>query len=264
MKFSTIFLDMDGILSNFHLEAVRCHIKAGRRLPHIFQADNPLQLKNPQLEASWPRGLSLQKYMGQTDLGKPKVSQEEFWEPINRDPCFWRLIPPYDNFKEVVKLCQTHAHEVVITTHAHHTPSCHAGKREWLDLHGLGDFAYITIRQKWRLADPTCLILDDFEQHIKDWRRELRKRWGIEGVVIPPANLESPKPIGCFAILYPQPWNANHQYIHRQLEYVEERIRFYLEPRHRVDPHTTRLPLATDMVRSGPEASTGETGAMGD
>jgi len=214
--FHSIYLDMDGVFANFHLEAIRAHLRAGRRLPHIHNGE-PMQLTAKALFRQWPKGTSLQRYMypkaQMTENNHWDSSMDDFWLPIRLDPVFWRKIQPMEWMHDLINylepLCK---HLVFLTTPDIH-PTSYQGKVQWLYDNNLSKYELITAKHKWRLADPQSLLIDDYAKHVQSWCAECDRRFEKPGS----------------AILFPAVWNENHPWAFRPLEYVENMINGFLQ-----------------------------------
>ena len=234
MIYDAIFLDMDGIQANFHLEAIRAHMRVGHRFPTINHNGAPQDLTSEQLHALWPLGKSLQRaffsYMldGKSDEERDKL----FWKPIDSDPLFWRNIEPYPWYKHVVELCQDYARSVVLCTKPHTHPNCYGGKRLWIKNYGLGHLQAHFCAEKWRLSRPRTLLIDDYGPNVASFASPqcggsleqcyfspIQLRMGDKSKLILPHHCHGN------AILFPQPWNERHPYRHNPLEHLENCLR---------------------------------------
>lgn len=168
MKFHTIFCDMDGVIADFDLEAVRAHLRT-HNLPHLH-VGQPLDLTSEMLYKRWAKGKSLQKNLANGQ----KMEREAFWEPIDLDPLFWRKILPYHHSADLLKMLAKYCDHLTILTTPHTHPSCYQGKRQWLIDHGLGDLELIFCSYKWRLARSNCLLIDDHDKHVMGWQEQLQ------------------------------------------------------------------------------------------
>ena len=197
-KFDNIYLDMDGVLANFHAEAVRAHIRKGPLKTRYGTLTDPLQAYEFTSNDHWPKGLSLQKFIGWENL-------DAFWAPIDSDPLFWRGIQPYPWYKKLIETCQGYCKHLSFCTSpsSHHTSW--GGKALWLKLHDLDHIPCIMMGHngspssvgKWMLAAPGRLLIDDFHKQTEPF---------IEH--------------GGQAILFPQPWNRAYEFCHDPLGYT--------------------------------------------
>lgn len=203
MKLKFIYLDLDGVIANFHAEAIRAHIRKGPLKTRHGTHSDPMEAYELASNEKWPRGHSLQKYIGFDSL-------EQFWQPIDQDPLFWRGIQPYPWYKKLIEMSSGYCQHLVFCT----SPSSHhyswSGKALWLSLHGLDHIPCVMMgvndnnrngqpspAGKWMLAAPDRLLLDDFHKQTGPF---------VEA--------------GGQAILFPQPWNRNHEYCHDPLGYT--------------------------------------------
>lgn len=162
-KLTHIFIDMDGVLADFISAAFRAH---GQE----FDA------------ATYPRcEWEITRVLGTSD--------SDFWAVIDALPDFWRNLPSYPWFRDLLDEAEETGCEVRILT----TPSRHGhsyrGKREWLDDHGIGIPAILfgNSRDKALLARSDRLLIDDSGKNVDMFRKA-----------------------GGQAILFPQVWNENY------------------------------------------------------
>lgn len=238
--FDQLYLDMDGLLSDFHTGAIYEHLKAGHKFPTygvLGQAD-PLQTaKLISAPVSWPKNVSLQKYMGITDKTHDN-HKEYFWAPILREPMFTQRLLIYPWALELLDLCKGYSYQVIVCSHpSSNRPSEFYGKREWFNWHGIkleeDKLELQLLRQKWQLSAPGRILIDDHERNVEQFAERINPRTG--------------SPHGGKSILFPQPWNDNHslaprsdtQYRHT-LDYIESQLKFlagtasHLHTRHNV------------------------------
>lgn len=210
--FDTIFCDLDGVCSDFHLEAIRAHMRVGRRFPTLDHNDTPLQLTHNKLYRWWTPGESISNICsdGPVDTHNHwSPSMDAFWQPIRSDPFFWQNLPGYEWTFPLVKLLEAHCeHFAFVTTPDKHRNS-YAGKYHWLQKNKLDHHELIMMKNKWRLARPRCLLIDDFEVHIKNWQDHTDHLFREVG----------------HALLFPQPWNEGHPHTADRLGYVESYLK---------------------------------------
>lgn len=181
-----IFLDMDGVLCDFHKAALALH---GKTIEDI-----PL--------GEW----DLSVWMG--------ISYDQLWEPINKDPDFWTNLEPFDHVAELVvwldRLKKRGVEWRVLTAPAR-DPQCFAQKVMWLRKY-LGHRAgkVIMTGDKWLLAQPCRLLIDDADHNVKPFREH-----------------------GGTAVLWPARWNSNHLYLNclSPLGYVQSAVEYALSER---------------------------------
>lgn len=209
-KFNTIYLDMDGPIANFHLEAIRAHLRMGRQLSHIHSGE-PAQLSQEVLWAKWPGNKSLQNYIDPRipdDVHHWSPEMESFWNPIRLDPMFWVKIEPMPWLPALLRLLGQFCLELVICTHPDKHPSSYWGKRQWLIHNKLDHLPLHTTSQKHKLTHPSDLLIDDNHDNCVMWCNECDRRYDRPGA----------------AVLFPAPWNALHNYRNIPLAYVEQTI----------------------------------------
>ena len=218
--YQTIYLDMDGLLANFHLEAIRQYMRAGFRFKELNHHGTPLSLSNDTLNAAWQNkpGQSLQKAFG-LPVG------DDFWKPIDREPMFWDMIQPYSHAKALVELVQPYCEHLVIISYAHRTPDCYRGKRAWLDAHGFHTKEFITCQEKWRLSRRDTLLIDDHDRQCNNFAKpQCRPDTPCEAAIEidQQSKLSSYDYHTCHgdALLFPTWWNDNYQYATTPLSYI--------------------------------------------
>jgi hypothetical protein len=207
MKLKIIYLDVDGVLANFHVAAIIAHLHLGPlKLIHgtYYETNDAYRIASNEY---WPNGISLQKYLNIQDI-------EYFWKPINPDPLFWRGLPPYPWYKRLVDICSGYCEQLVLCT----SPSNHhhswGGKALWLAQKELGHLPCIMMNGatngtahnnhaigKWMLAHPDRLLIDDFHKQVDPFVQA-----------------------GGKGILFPQPWNSNHPYKSDPVGYVVQQL----------------------------------------
>jgi 5'(3')-deoxyribonucleotidase len=154
----TIYLDMDGVLVDFVNGAIEA---TGIDLTHDTWTEwDAYRLKG------W--------------------TSDQFWAPINERLYFWEDLQPYPWAEELLELCKSFG-EVVFCSTPSRNPESASGKLTWLRQRGwLKDHDCILMKDKWRLAKPGTILIDD--------RRE--------SCALFAAN-------GGRDICFPQPWNRD-------------------------------------------------------
>jgi len=139
-----ILLDMDGVLTNFHLAALR-----------TFNAERLLE--------SWPIGeWSIPKVLG--------ISEDDFWGVINQVPDFWFRIEPYPWLHELIDLTQSIG-DYTISTSPSFDPDCAAQKIRWLQKHIDTKFHnYMIGHQKYLMANKNTVLIDDNENNVEQFQ----------------------------------------------------------------------------------------------
>ena len=193
----TIYLDMDGVLCDFMTPAL------------LALGYNPAEIM-----ARWPKG--------QWDLCKVLPYEPGAFQRAIRDqgPLFWSNLPKYswmwpllDRSRGIVGFG-----EVRLLTDSTLTMHSVTGKRRWIsNIFGSLFKGYnLTDGEKWRLAKPGCVLIDDNETICQKWEQE-----------------------GGIAILFPQPWNSSiknpHELISNLHNEITERI---------LDVHNNRAEVA--------------------
>jgi 5'(3')-deoxyribonucleotidase len=135
-------------------------------------------------------------------------TEAEFWHKIDaRGFAFWANLKPYQWFVDLLGII---AEPFVISTspsHSHHSSS---GKVAWVQMHLGAKFRdYMIGCHKHLLANRDSILIDDNDANCEKFERH-----------------------GGRAILFPQPWNANHSLCRddggvSRLEYVRMRYQHY-------------------------------------
>lgn len=242
MKFQTLYLDMDGVLCDFHLDAVRAHLRAGLRIPKLDHYGTPLELQMEYLRDIWLHyapGKSLQKWvLPQRSDESDEDWMARFWKPIATAAFVWENLEPYPWYKSMWELCNDYADYVEIVTTPGPIAACYAGKRKWIDKYlGPNTPAWLGSR-KWALSRPGTLLIDDYD---KTTARFASPQCGDSPIVqnggcnwgYHPSHNDGPNdlrqglintfPHICHgqAITFPAPWNPYHKFCRDPLPYVE-------------------------------------------
>jgi hypothetical protein len=169
----TIHLDVDGVSANFN---------AGMLEIHGLPEDFPI--------TSW-------EYY--KDAG---MTTKEFWRPAKRlgrgfyVPC----VPKYPWFKELFDAVYAADDDIVLVTSNPWDAGLYASKLDWID-HYIGKRPTIFCDEKWRLAKPGCLLIDDNDDNVLDYREA-----------------------GGAAILFPQPWNENRGLCDQRMDFLRRNL----------------------------------------
>jgi 5'(3')-deoxyribonucleotidase len=140
-----IFLDMDGVLADFHSAALEAHNALG-------------------LIDDWPAG----QYGIAEVLG---ISNEEFWKKIEAIPNFWNNLEPLGDGLDLYTHLIAEGHDVYITTTPSLLPACSAAKIEWLNKYLAPNFRhYILTEHKYLLA-PNGVLIDDYDRNCLEFAR---------------------------------------------------------------------------------------------
>ena len=133
-----------------------------------------------------------------SEIGIPDV-----WDYIAGEGArFWEDLPAYPWTQKVVKLAVTYAAEenVYILSKPTVAPGCWAGKVKWVR-RVLGEQwveRLILAREKWTLAAPGRLLIDDFDLNIREFQRA-----------------------GGYGLTFPQPWNEKCWNTMNRMDYLE-------------------------------------------
>lgn len=170
MSTKTILLDLDGVLVNFH-----------KRAFPIWKCSPSLE--DYPIECGWDilDALNFQR----KKRGFKKVEPKQFWNRF--DTHFWATLPWYRHAKNFLKSLEdiVGQENIILCTSAAYDSSCAAGKVEWItrELPAYRRQYFIGC-QKFRLAKPDVLLIDDADHNVLDFREHDGK-----------------------AVLFPRPWN---------------------------------------------------------
>lgn len=144
-----IFLDMDGVISDFTTASLRLH-------------------GQPDALSTWPAG--------ERDIPKVlKLSRTQYWNVIDAQGSdFWSSLAPYPWFKELVGLVEEFAPMTILTA-ASLAPSCLEGKVQWMYRHfpkvkGKVFNRYAISVHKHLLAQPQRVLIDDSSANVEAFR----------------------------------------------------------------------------------------------
>jgi len=151
-----VLLDMDGVIANFFLAAVRAH-GAEPLLP------------------VWPRG--------QWDMASTlQLSQREFWQPIDSYDFWFYDVKPFPEVRGFLNYLKENGHQVVpCSVPSGNRAACTQAKRDWLDYHfpefhlaGTAKFAKDG-RGKLAFMRPGAVLIDDNANTIREFRNFKRQ-----------------------------------------------------------------------------------------
>ncbi len=141
-----IFLDMDGVLTDFVSAALRLH-------------GQPESLQN------WPPG--------ERDIPKLlRLSRTQYWNLIDAQGAdFWASLEPFPWFSDLVTLVREFAPLTILTSPSL-APPCLEGKVRWLYSHfprekGRQFTDFLIGNQKHLLAQPRRVLIDDAEANVE-------------------------------------------------------------------------------------------------
>lgn len=140
------------------------------------------------------------------------ITSKEFWEPIKRKgDCFYEhIVQPYPWARELLTLCRKFDKDCVFASVAggEHA-SDYSGKLRFVRRH-FGDMPLIVMPgntertpggTKHLLAAPGRVLVDDSGENVIAWREH-----------------------GGHAVVFPQYWNAAHDFINNRVEYVDGQL----------------------------------------
>lgn len=141
VKLPVCYLDMDGVVCNFHWGACMAH---GR--------DPEATMRN------WPKG----EYSMETAFG---MTSEEFWGKC-RDYSFWRNMPLLPGAVRLYDKLTT-KFEVVFVSMVTGGGECPAAKVDWLQYYFGRDVRYCMLHCSKGYMNPSqALLIDDYEKNI--------------------------------------------------------------------------------------------------
>lgn len=168
MKPTRLFLDLDGVITDFVTAACSLH-----------------GFKNPYT------GLARGKHLGNDNLcGILNMQPDDFYGRMDYE--FWRHLPSGDDAGLILRKLTSYflVEQVCVLTSPIHTRGCLDGKRDWINDH-LPDFRgqYLIGGAKHFCASPNALLIDDMDKNVDKWRRHggvailIPRPWNRAGVV---------------------------------------------------------------------------------
>lgn len=144
-----IFLDMDGVLTDFVGASLQLHGRA-----------DAMQ--------NWP--------LGERDIAKVlNISRTQYWRVIDEQGAdFWAALEPFPWLAELLEVSRSFA-PITILTSPSIAPSCLEGKVRWLHRHfpkvnGRHFMDYLIGNQKHLLAAPRRVLVDDADSNVDSFR----------------------------------------------------------------------------------------------
>ncbi len=135
-----------------------------------------------------------------------KISRSEFWKTINRDETFWYTLEPYPHLVQLLEAFR--GFTVNILTSPSTNPNCAYGKMRWIQQYIPHLTPHVIIcKDKFLLAKEGRILVDDTDKKIAAWDAVGQG----------------------YSITFPQPWNKNHMYADRAVEYVDEQLHLIKE-----------------------------------
>jgi len=186
----TILVDLDGVLVNFHSPAFLywgCS-------PNIF--DYPSQYGWDIVDA-----LNHQRKA----RGLEKVTPYQFWRGLDKE--FWATLPMYPYARTFMAGLERMVGQenITICTSAAFDSECAGGKVEWINRE-LPAYRrqYFIGCQKFRLANPNVLLIDDSEKNVDSFRE-----------------------YGGSTLLFPRPWNSHKSYESQEAyDYILQHVKY--------------------------------------
>jgi len=146
----TIYLDMDGVLVNFTLSAMKLYVDNQAVIAHMME--------------TWPNGKRVHDIVG--------VHKDMFWRKVNeKGVMFWSSMIQYPWCSQLVTLAQRFARVVILSSPARGGESA-MGKIQWIEknLNELSrEFILTPKKHKCRLAKPGDVLIDDTAETCSSW-----------------------------------------------------------------------------------------------
>lgn len=155
-----------------------------------------LELFDTPIPDPWPIGLSSHQVIG--------VQNHIMMERIHsRKAMFWEELEEYPWYRELMGLAKRYGYPYFISGQRR-SPMFLMGKAFWIARHYPNKIpvGYILSNKKNAAASPRSILIDDNFEACKDFVFH-----------------------GGHSILFPQPWNANHDKCDNRLGYVEEELK---------------------------------------
>lgn len=138
--------------------------------------------------------------LGEYDFTKTfDISRNELMRTFD-DHDFWATMPHYPWLNQLVEYFESFGVFITFVTHAVDSLHSFTGKYEWFVRYlskYKDDLVFIRAPKRHLLAAPGRVLIDDNDQNVAAWVLN-----------------------GGEAILFPQTWNANHEYSHQPLRYM--------------------------------------------
>src|SRR5574342_378654 len=155
-----IFLDMDGVLTNFMDHALALHGTSTQELDDA---------------GAWPHGLyEVHEAMG--------ITEDEFWAKIDASPEFWDGLPLYPWADALWSACSKIAPTLILSAPSMDWRSA-SGKMNCLQRwkgRRFREWIFAPAKHKHRLARQGALLIDDSDRNTGDWMRA-----GGEAILFP-------------------------------------------------------------------------------
>ena len=146
MAIQHVFLDMDGVISDFVSAALDLHDRS-------------------DAERSWQPG----EWDIPTVLG---MNSSKFWTPIHKQgEEYWSTLTPYPWLHELIQVIQEFSSFTILSSPST-LPQCLSGKVQWLHAQFGGEFRDFLIGpQKHLCAKPEMVLIDDSDDNVNLFRK---------------------------------------------------------------------------------------------
>ncbi len=166
MQVREIYVDLDDVLNNFTMSALE---NFGCLIETTTDKDYPSDCGYDIIKAA-------NKLLGLG--GRDIVSAEDFWNTF--DNHFWAEIEKSSEFYDILTACRDLVGErnvYILTSQVRkgdRVAKCVSGKVEWmignLPSWITNDLQYFIGKNKWKLANPWSLLIDDSDENIRLFR----------------------------------------------------------------------------------------------
>lgn len=150
IKYEMIYVDMDGVLSNFR-----------KSVFELFDIRDR------------------ERYMSHFDLAIAIASSKsKFWRTIENEKNFWLNLEKFDYADNLMKIIEKYSKRIVIVSNCCEDPKCYMQKKIWLDKNGFGEYEHLIGSankdvlaggKNWEEHNHKLLI-DDYYKNIKKFR----------------------------------------------------------------------------------------------
>ncbi len=160
----TVFLDIDGVLSDFCGPALKI-----------------MGVTEEQLKKALPPGPS------SFYITSPFMSDDEFWALIDGVPDFWENLPKTKEADKIVEICMKYfGKEVYLLTKPPHNPLSYAGKAVWVRKYYPQLYRSLFVGpRKHAFAHPGAVLVDDNEENCDLFCKPPNGKPGGSAVLVP-------------------------------------------------------------------------------
>lgn len=163
-KIDTLFVDLDGVLVDFHSELVKLH------------GIDPNSLS----EIEWAKW----------DNHGPQQDPRKFWKPLNNvDSQWWANLPKLPWADRLWGACNRYCKKVIVLTSTPRAASSAAGKFQWIEKN-LNTYEALIGRPKFVCSKPGHALIDDRITNLTPWEENggipiaLKRPWLNHGYTV--------------------------------------------------------------------------------